>query len=74
MKNTYEFKITHGCKIEDKQYEIVTDFVSFLVLRGYNFEVEREYTSSVVEKVNVTVEHCSFDEKNDTDDYYELVK
>lgn len=74
MKNTYEFKITHGCKIEDKQHEIVTEFVSFLILRGYDFKVEREYKSSVVETVNVTVEHYSFDEKNDTDDYYELIR
>lgn len=74
MKNTYEFKITHGGKIEDKQTEIIIEFVSFLIFRGRNFEVEREYTSSVVETVNVTVEHYNIDAKLDTDDYYELVK
>lgn len=74
MKNTYEFNITHGGKIEDKQTEIIMEFISFLVLRGRNFEVEREYTSSVAETVNVTVEHYNIDEKVDTDDFYELVK
>ncbi len=74
MKNAYEFRISHGCKIEDVQTEIITEFVSFLVLRGRNFEVERHYISSAVEVVNVTVSHDNFDEKNDTDNYYELVR